>query len=118
MKNKYFVKRNIILIAAALAASAVLFAVFYGGRTAGVSFEITVNGKLYGTYALDRDATVDVDGHCTVEVKNGAVSVVSSDCPGKDCVHHKPVNMSGDRIICLPNGIVIRVLGGDVDVLL
>lgn len=115
--NKYLLK-NIILIAAILAVSAVLFAVFYGGRSAGASFEITVNGKLYGAYRLDTDTVIDVDGHCTVQVKDGAVSVISADCPGKDCVHHKPISKSGERIICLPNGIVIRITGDGVDALI
>lgn len=109
------VLRNFILIASILAVSALLFIVLYSGRTAGRSFEITVNGKPYGTYTLDKDMTIDVDGHCTVEVKDGAVSVISSDCPGKDCVHHKPISITGERIICLPNGIVIRISGDGVD---
>ncbi len=114
--NKNLLK-NIILIAAILAVSAVLFIVFYGGRSAGASFEITVNGKLYGAYRLDTDTVIDVDGHCTVQVKDGAVSVISADCPSKDCVHHKPISKSGERIICLPNGIVIRITGDEVDAL-
>ena len=109
------VLRNIILIVSVLAVSALLFIAFYSGRSAGRSFEITVNGKLYGTYALDKDITVDVDGLCTVSVKDGAVSVIDSACSGKDCVHHKPISMSGERIVCLPNGVVIRVTGDGVD---
>lgn len=109
------VLRDVILIASVLILSTVLFFAFYGGRSVGRSFEITVNGKLYGVYPLDADTTVDIDGLCTVEVKGGEVSVISSVCPGKDCVHHKPVKMSGERIVCLPNGIVIRVSGDGVD---
>ena len=112
------VLHNVILIASVLAVSALLFILFYGGRSSGQSFEITVNGKLYGTYPLDTDATVDVDGLCTVEVKNGTVFVVDSVCKGKDCVHHKPISMTGERIVCLPNGIVIRISGDGVDALI
>lgn len=109
------VLRDVILIVSVLAISAVLTAVFCGGKTAGQSFEITVNGKLYGTYPLDKDATIDVDGLCTVEVKNKTVSVIDSTCTGKDCVHHRPIKLSGERIVCLPNGVVIRVTGDGVD---
>ena len=109
------VLRNIILIVSVLAVSALLFIFLYGGRSAGSSVEITVNGKLYGTYALDRDITVDVDGLCTVSVKDGTVSVVDSTCSGKDCVHHRPISMTGERIVCLPNGVVIRITGDEVD---
>ena len=110
--------RDAILIVSILALSASLFFIFYAGRSAGISFEITVNGKLYGTYPLDTDMTIDVDGLCTVQVKNCAVSVTDSTCSGKDCVHHKPVSTAGERIICLPNGVVIRVLGEGVDFVL
>ena len=109
------VLRDVILVVVILIISASLLLIFYAGKSPGSSFEITVNGKLYGTYRLDTDTTIDVDGKLTVQVKDGAVSVVSSDCSGKDCVHHKPVSMSGERIVCLPNGIVIRVTGGEVD---
>ena len=112
------VLHSVILIASVLAVSALLFILFYGGRSSGQSFEITVNGKLYGMYPLDTDATVDVDGLCTVEVKNGTVSVTESTCSGKDCVHHKPISMTGERIVCLPNGIVIRISGDGVDALI
>ena len=112
------VLRDAILIVSILAISAVLIFIFYGGRSEGASFEITVNGKVFGVYPLDKDATIDVDGHCTVSVKDGAVSVISSDCPGKDCVHHKPISMTGERIVCLPNGIVIRISGDGVDALI
>ena len=115
--NKYLL-RNIILIAASLTVSAALFIAYYSGKTAGKSFEITVNGELYGTYPLDTDTMVDVNGLCTVEVKGGCVSVTESACKGKDCVHHKPISSSGERIVCLPNGIVIRVLGEGVDFVL
>ena len=115
--NKYLL-RNIILISTVLIAAVVFTLVFYSGKTAGSSFEITVNGKQYGSYPLDKDAEINVDGHCTVRVKDGQVFITESDCPGKDCVHHKPISMTGERIVCLPNGIVIRISGDGVDALI
>ncbi|MBO4421828.1 MAG: NusG domain II-containing protein [Clostridia bacterium] len=105
------VLRDVILIITLLAVSASLFLIFNAKKGAGRSFEITVNGRLYGTYPLDADRVIDVDGLCTVEVKDGSVSVTDAACPGKQCVHSRPIRKSGERIICLPQGVVIRVSG-------
>lgn len=54
----------------------------------------------------------------TVIVEDEAVWVESSGCPGQDCVHSGRIYTSGQVIVCLPNRVEIRLVGGvpsDVD---
>ena len=51
-----------------------------------------------------------------VEVRDGRIAIVDSDCPGEDCVHSGWISRPGRSIVCLPNRLEIRVTGtSDVD---
>ena len=108
-------KRDIVLVLALLALCAAAYFAVSASRTEGKTCEITVADEVFGRYELSREQTVDVKGLCTVEIKDGSVSVVSSACPNKTCVSHRPVSRGGEAIICLPNAVVVRVLGGEAD---
>ena len=113
------VLRDIILVAAVVIIAAVLLIVFNINKSDGAFFEITVNGETYGKYSLFTNQVIDVEGICKVSVKNGEVFMLSSTCKGGDCVKCKPISKSGQTIICLPNGVVIRVLGsGEADAII
>ncbi len=47
--------------------------------------------------------------HVTIEVKNGSVRVLHSDCPHKICVHTGRINSSAQTIVCIPNRILIEI---------
>ncbi len=50
-------------------------------------------------------------GSNTVCVDGGAVSVKSSDCKNKICVHHRAISKAGETIICAPHKLIIRITG-------
>jgi len=56
-------------------------------------------------------------GTTTVEMEDGRVRVVHSDCPDQICVSMGWINNSGVPIACLPNRVVVRISGevGDGD---
>lgn len=88
-----------------------------GQKTASVA-EIYRDGVLVETVALSQDRTLTVDGryHNVIRVENGAIAFVESDCPGRDCVHSGATDSSGRVLVCLPNGVEIRVLSETSDV--
>ena len=108
-------KRDIALILILLAVCAAAYFAVSASRTQGNTCEITVAGKLFGSYPLSQNAVIDVNGLCTVEIKDGAVCVRDSTCANKICAAHSPINLGGEAIICLPNAVAVRVLGGDAD---
>ena len=84
----------------------------------GAQVEIYKDGKLHSSYPLDADRSIDIGGeyHNTVVIEGGRVCVAQSDCPGADCVHSGSISDVGRSIVCLPNGLEIRVVGSDADV--
>lgn len=71
------------------------------------------------TYPLTADADYPVtsgDIHLTVTVQNSAVSVSASDCENLVCLHSPAISHPGQSIVCAPAGVVIRIVGEEVDV--
>ena len=65
-------------------------------------------------YPLDAEATVRVPGplgETVVEIKDGAVRVVSSPCPEKICIKTGRISKPGQWIACLPNRVFISIRG-------
>jgi hypothetical protein len=80
--------------------------------------QIYQNGQLLMTVALDRPDQFPVQGdYCnTVTVKDGAIAITASDCPGQDCIHSGSIRAPGRSLVCLPNALEIRVISGQSDV--
>ncbi len=106
-------KNDIILIAAAAIIAAVIFIGGAAGRAHGgiPELEITVNGKVYGTYPLDKDQKIDINGTNKCEIKDGSVRMTGSTCHNKICVHSKAIDKNGGSIVCLPNRVVLKITG-------
>lgn len=82
--------------------------------------EITVNGELYGIYALQEDRQLVIEhpdgGSNTVVVKDGTVYVSAADCPDKLCVKQGSISRRGQSVVCLPHGLVITVKDAPEDI--
>jgi hypothetical protein len=106
------------ILVAALAAVAVLAwpaTRLVASTTTGVDVVVTGPG---GTSVLpprpDRTVTVDgLRGPIEVEMKGGAVRVVSSPCPDHLCVRQGLVSGPGAALVCVPGGVAVRLGGGD-----
>ena len=63
---------------------------------------------------LDRDTSLAVTGNLgevVVSVGDGRVRIVSSPCPGQDCVRQRPVASPGETVVCIPSGVFITIEG-------
>ena len=77
---------------------------------------MTVDGKKYGSYPLNRDAVVEIEGKIgvnTMEIKDGSVRMIEAVCPDLYCVQHEPVYANGEKIMCLPGTIILEIVGGE-----
>jgi len=52
----------------------------------------------------------------TVAVKDGRAFIRESHCPGMVCVNTGKVYLGGASIICVPNGIMVRIEKDKVDI--
>ena len=103
-----------IILVALLAG--LLFVLFLPKTTATAAYaQIYQNGTLIQTVSLSQDGEFTVTGtyRNTITVQDGKIAVTDSDCPGKDCVHSGFSGSAGKSIVCLPNGLEIRIVSDD-----
>lgn len=121
MKQEYlqFHKGDILAIAMVVIL-AVLVAVCFlpKGSSDAVVAEVYQDGELLRTLSLEENASFAVTGTYTntITVENGKIAITASDCPGEDCVHSGAIHTSGRSIVCLPNGVEVRVVSAQSDV--
>ena len=75
--------------------------------------EVRVDGEVTGVYSLAEHQTVDINGHNLLVIEAGEVYMQEADCPDRYCVHHKPISKTHETIVCLPNRVVVTILGGE-----
>lgn len=85
-------------------------------RDVGSQVLIESNGELFGKYDLFGKETIVVHGAIgttVVRIQDGRVRVVQSDCREKICVNTGQVQKTGDTIVCVPNRVVVLIVGGN-----
>lgn len=101
----------VIVLAVAVAAG------FYAPKKANGPLRVVISAE---GKTLEQGALLELSGThvytnrgytLTVEITDGAVNVVDSDCPGHDCQHTAPISRAGESIVCLPAQIVIHLEG-------
>ena len=121
---------------------------FAAGESAGAVVEISVAGEVRERFPLDsnREILIVQDGdQVTIEsisdsnsghlgrnyghlnkviIKDSTVQMSEADCHNQLCVKQGTITKAGQAIVCLPNRVVIRILGerdssegGDADVI-
>lgn len=108
-------KWDILLLAGFLAVGAVLFCFFRAGRGAGGTAVVRVSGQVVASYALAEDRMVPIEGKDggtnVLVIENGTAHFTEASCPDKLCIYQGTVSREGQTIICLPNEVVIEILG-------
>jgi len=75
---------------------------------------ISVNGKVKWKIPLNENRQVTVKGplgYSHIEIKDSKVRMSDSPCPLKICVKAGYIDQPNDMIVCLPNRIIIRIMG-------
>ncbi len=113
-------KRNdIILFACVLAVAAILFGIslLRRGTDEGAWVVVSIKGKEYGRYTLNEDREVEIEGplgsnHLVISAKDGA-HMEAAVCPDHYCIKQGVISKRGQQLVCLPNSIVVEVVGGE-----
>jgi hypothetical protein len=99
-----------LLIVALLGLGAVRYR---AGGTHTVSVQVNGEEVVRAPLAEDRHLSVDGPlGRTEIEIKGERVRVVNSPCRRKICVHTGWIHKSYQTIICVPNRVVIDLMGG------
>lgn len=115
MNKKRFGKNDILFIGGIFCVALLfllLFGLFHGKK--GAYVEVTVDGKLYGTYSLMEEQEIPIKGKekvtNTLTIKDGKAKMTDADCPDHLCMHQKAISKENETIVCLPNKIVVKVI--------
>ena len=97
------------------AAAALISAVSFPRPAAGKEMvRIISYGEEYGTYPLEEDAEIEIkrEGHHNVVIiQNGIVHMDYSNCKNQICVHTGEISDKGETIVCLPNYVIVEIIG-------
>ena len=101
----------------ALLVSLGMIAVFslysHHGRTGVLQVEIHTPGQV-SLYTLAEDRTVEVEGPLgitVVQIAGARARVLESPCRDKLCVQQGPISSPATWIACLPNQVMLRLIG-------
>lgn len=104
-------KKNILFALAVLAAAGLL-ALWGMGRGAGAQAVVSVAGGETRRLSLEKDGVYSIEGApfpVTLEVKDGAVRFVDSQCPDHLCEEFGWLSREHDQAICAPGGVVVTI---------
>jgi hypothetical protein len=116
-KNTYIKKKDIILLLVILFIALGGLLIFRITQKSGDMVVVAVDGVVTQEYPLNKDLTVDIKGvnggtnHLVI--KDGYADVTEASCPDKICVKSRKINKTGESIICLPNKVVVKIVGRD-----
>ena len=104
-----------ILIAALFILTAMSFNVRSYFNGVGSDALLYLDGKLTYKILLNDDGEHKIDvpnGTTTIKVSGGKLYITDAPCPLKICIHESPIFNEGDSLICVPNGLVVKINGG------
>lgn len=84
----------------------------------GNQIQITLNGKIYGTYSLSKDQTIEVkdgDFYNRIRIEDGKVYMEEANCPDGYCEEQGKISGHTQTIVCLPHKLVVEVLENEND---
>lgn len=113
MKNKkrFVADLLIIIVPLALCAGYMLWAHFT--RAEGGYVCVEQDGIKTMSFPLNEDREIKLEaedgGYNLLVIEDGKAYIKSASCPDKICVKHRRIGFEGERIVCLPNRLTIRI---------
>lgn len=113
-------KRDIILIATALALAGVLYAVSQislGGEASALVVTVDGEERLRRPLAVEDSYEIrQEDGSVNiVAVEDGAVYMKEANCRDGLCIRQGRMKNAAKTIVCLPHKLVVRITGDAID---
>ena len=109
-------KADLVLLAVLLLFGVLaFFAVRMLTQKNGTDVQVLLHGEIYGTYPLSEEQKIPIHQNGTVtntlQIADGTVKMIQADGPDKLCVHQNAIAGQGETIVCLPNQVVVQILG-------
>src|SRR5690554_13605 len=110
---------DLSLLAVLLIGIVILTAYLWKGEEAvynGTTYaKITVDGGHYQTIELTAER-IEIEistkrGYNLIQIDDYAVRMLDADCPDKLCMHMGVIRKVGERVVCLPNRVLVEIVG-------
>ncbi len=111
-------KNDWILVTVILVLAGVGFLIYtnLGRQTAGF-VKVTVDDELFGMYSLEKEQEIKINDTNLLVIKDSQVDMIEADCPDQICVKHISISKNKETIVCLPNKVIVEIVGGgDVEI--
>ena len=112
--NRLVRKADIVLFIVLIAIGIALSIMSATWGRSGQEAYVSVDGKPYGTYDLKKAQTIVIKNknhENKIEIKNGKVQMIYSDCKNQNCVHQGRISKTNQTIVCLPNRVMVEIRG-------
>lgn len=110
---------DLMLIGGVLILAAVLLVFVLNRRgeadpSGGACAVVIIDGEEAARYPMSKNGNFPLNGGTnTLVIENGYAWMTDSECPDKICEHMGKIHMNGQLIVCLPNGVIVTVEGGE-----
>ena len=110
---------DIALIALLVIVVLSVFAFTWFSAEPGARVRVNVEGEPVREYSLDVDGEYSLNGGTNkLKIENGEAWMIEADCPttgDTKCTHQGKISKTGQKITCLPNRLVVNIVGGEVE---
>lgn len=107
---------DLFIVCLVLLAAIVFFLLGLRGESAA-HVAVSVGSAQVEKLPLSKDGAYPIGGHLTVRVTGGRVHIEDADCPDRYCMRMGTIGSPGQMLVCLPNQIVVRIVGtGETEV--
>lgn len=115
-----FKKIDIIIIVILMVLSfipEIVFGLMVGKEYNSTYAQITIAGELHKNIPLSAHKGKEIIeleskyGNIVVEVKDDNIGIIATTCKDKICMHPEYINKPGESLVCLPNRVMIEIIG-------
>ena len=108
--NKKRLLFDFLLIVLAIAISLVFLLVIELQKQDGETVVVIIDGEAVKEYKLSEDGRYEINGGTNIlVVSNGEAYVEEANCPDGLCKKQGKISMTDERIVCLPNKVIIEI---------
>ncbi len=101
-----------------IAVSLTVYFIVEASRDAGAFVRVSVNGAAITDYPLNTDGEFELNGGTNILViEDGKAYMKYADCPDGLCKNQGKIHLSGERIVCLPNKVLIEVFSDTEEII-
>ena len=101
-----------------IAVSLTVYFIIEASRDTGAFVRVSVDGKAVIDYPLDTDGEFELNGGTNILViENGKAYVKYATCPDGLCKNQGKIHLSGERIVCLPNKVLVEVFADTEEII-